>query len=213
VDKYQTVRFDHNRYSVPRAFAFQTVTVKGYVDAVAVVAGAQELARHARSYEQGAWVVEPLHYLAALGRRPAALDHANVFRNWELPPVFAELRQTLEKQHGATAGRRQFVRVLQRLAEQPLEQLRQAIEASRSAHGFRLATILHPRGLAPVPHGATSSGEVLPAAACAVQVPLPNLCQFDQLLSREGNDDHRSAAPAGAGEPEATAVADDARRV
>ena len=39
VDKYQTVRFDHNGYSVPRAFAFSTVTVKVYVDQIAVVAG------------------------------------------------------------------------------------------------------------------------------------------------------------------------------
>src|SRR5208282_5806949 len=32
VDKYQTVAFDCNRYSVPRSFAFQMVTVKGHVD-------------------------------------------------------------------------------------------------------------------------------------------------------------------------------------
>ena len=37
VDKYQTVRWDTNRYSVPRTAAFQAVTVKAYVDRVAVV--------------------------------------------------------------------------------------------------------------------------------------------------------------------------------
>ena len=213
VDKYQTVRFDHNRYSVPRAFAFQTVTVKGYVDAVAVVAGDQEIARHTRSYEPGAWVVEPLHYLAALGRRPAALDHANVFRNWELPAVFAELRQSLEKQHGASAGRRYFVRVLQLLAQQSLAQVEQAIESSRTASGFRVAVILHPNGLTVAARGATGPRDVLPAAARAVQVPLPQLCQFDQLLFWEGTDDHRSPASAGEGEPETAATADHARRV
>jgi transposase len=31
VDKYQTVRFDGNAYSVPRRYAFRPVTVKGYV--------------------------------------------------------------------------------------------------------------------------------------------------------------------------------------
>ena len=31
VDKYPTVAFDGNRYSVPRPLAFQMVTVKGYV--------------------------------------------------------------------------------------------------------------------------------------------------------------------------------------
>jgi hypothetical protein len=47
VDKYQTVRFDRNRYSVPRGCAYQAVTVKGYVERVEVVAGGQVVARHA----------------------------------------------------------------------------------------------------------------------------------------------------------------------
>ena len=41
VDKYQTVRFDAVAYSVPRSHAFQTVTVKAYVDRIAVVAAGQ----------------------------------------------------------------------------------------------------------------------------------------------------------------------------
>src|SRR3984957_7627398 len=41
VDKYQTVRFDRNRYSVPRGCAYQNVMVKGYVDRVEVVAAGQ----------------------------------------------------------------------------------------------------------------------------------------------------------------------------
>ena len=46
VDKYQTVAFDTNRYSVPRPFAFQMVTVKGYVDRVVIVAQGQVVATH-----------------------------------------------------------------------------------------------------------------------------------------------------------------------
>ena len=38
VDRHQTVAYDTNRYSVPRPFAFQMVTVKGYVDQVVIVA-------------------------------------------------------------------------------------------------------------------------------------------------------------------------------
>ena len=49
VDKYQTVAFDSNRYSVPRPFAFQMVTVKGYVDRVVIVADGQVVATHERS--------------------------------------------------------------------------------------------------------------------------------------------------------------------
>ena len=52
-DKYQTVAFDSNRYSVPRPFAYQTVTVKGYVDQVVIVSGSELIATHARSMERG----------------------------------------------------------------------------------------------------------------------------------------------------------------
>jgi hypothetical protein len=47
-DKYQSVAFDNNRYSVPRAFAFRAVTVKGYVDRVVIVAEGQAVATHER---------------------------------------------------------------------------------------------------------------------------------------------------------------------
>ena len=101
VDKYQTVAFDGNRYSVPRPFAFQMVTVKGYVDRVVIVAGGQVVATHARSLRASTtMVLDPLHYLATLDRKPGALDHAPVFRDWELPACFADFRAELEQQHG-----------------------------------------------------------------------------------------------------------------
>ena len=114
------MQFDRNRYSVPRACAFRTVTVKGYVDRVEVVDGATVVARHLRSYGRNEQVLDPLHYLATLGRRPAALDHAPVLRDWQLPESFLQLRQRLEKRHGRTAGRGNSSACLQLLAEHPL---------------------------------------------------------------------------------------------
>ena len=52
VDKYQTVAFDCNRYSVPRPFVDQLVTVKGYVDRVVIVAAGQVIATHVRSLQR-----------------------------------------------------------------------------------------------------------------------------------------------------------------
>src|SRR5262249_20043879 len=129
-DKYQTVRFDKNRYSVPRGCAFRAVTVKGYVDRVEVVADGIVVARHTRSYGQGEQILDPMHYVAALGRRPAALAHAPVLRDWKLPEPFARLRQELERTHGQPAGARQYVRVLQLLAEHPLSVVQEAVEAA-----------------------------------------------------------------------------------
>ena len=73
VDKYQTAAFDCNRYSVPRPFAFQMVTVKGFIDRVVIVAAGQVIATHARSFQRGALILDPIHYLATLGRQPGSL--------------------------------------------------------------------------------------------------------------------------------------------
>jgi len=71
VDKYQTVRFETNRYSVPRLLSFETVTVKAYPFHIRVVASDTEIARHGRCYQRNQQVLDPQHYLAVLGRRPA----------------------------------------------------------------------------------------------------------------------------------------------
>ena len=52
-----------------------------------------------------------------------------MLKNWQLPESFSRLRQLRGKSaHGARAGVRQYIRVLQLLAEHPLERVRQAVE-------------------------------------------------------------------------------------
>ena len=182
-DKYQTVAFDSNRYSVPRRWAFQAVTVKAYVDRIEVVANHQVVARHPRCYDRSQQVLDPVHYLVTLGRRPGALDHSGVYRNWQLPFAFTELRAALEERHGAHAGSRQYIRVLQLLAEHPQDRLRQAIEYCRTrglldAESIRgKAERLALRQEAAVPE--VRALTVIPE----VQVPRADLGRFNQLLS------------------------------
>ena len=68
-------------------------------------------------YGRNEQVLDPLHYLATLGRKPAALDHAPVMRDWKLPESFTALRDSLEQRHGPMAGARQYIGVLQLLAQ------------------------------------------------------------------------------------------------
>jgi hypothetical protein len=186
VDKYQTVRFDRNRYSVPRGCAYQAVTVKGYVERVEVVAGGQVVARHARSYDRDVQVLDPLHYLAALGRRPAALDHAPVLRDWVLPDCFLRLRAALEARHGGRAGARQYIRVLQLLAEHPLERVQHAVEkglAHEPPHADRIVALVAHRAAPAAPgDSVTSPCHSTVTPLCQYQVPRPDLGRFDQLL-------------------------------
>ncbi len=185
-DKYQSVAFDGNRYSVPRAFAFRMVTVKGYVDRVVIVAEGQAIATHARCSHKQSMILDPVHYLATLGRKPGALDHAPVFRDWKLPACFADFRAALEGHHGATGGSRRFARVLQLLGEHPLTRVHQAVEECRHAHlDSAEAVVQRTRTLAAI-EAATRGGATPPPEPSLiphVQVPLPDLSRFDQLLS------------------------------
>jgi len=197
VDKYQTVRFDRNRYSVPRGCAYRAVTVKGYVERVEVVAGGQVVARHARSYDRDQQVLDPLHYLAALGRRPAALDHAPVLRDWALPECFLRLRQALEARHGGRAGARQYIRVLQLLAEHPLGRVQHAVEKVLGQEPVQaervVALVIRLADAGPAPgapaDSVTASCHSTVTTLCQYQVPRPDLGRFDQLLSQGGQDD------------------------
>jgi transposase len=214
VDKYQMARFDNNRYSVPRCAAFQAVTVKGYVDRVEVVLGSQVIATHPRSYGQHEQILDPRHYLDTLQRRPAALDHANVFRRWQLPPLFGELRAALEKQHGPRRGAKHYVRVLHLLDEHAIPDVQRAIEMSRDAAGYDVeAILLRVRRRSSTEPAAPLERSRQPEAVRSIQVPPPNLNQFNQFLSLGDSRHDRCQHAAAENEPEAVASADHARRV
>lgn len=213
VDKFQTVRFDGNAYSVPRRYAFRSVSVKGYVDRVAVVADGQIVALHARSYGRRERVLDPLHFLVVLAQKPAALDHAPVYRDWQLPPAFTQLRQALEARRGRAAGTRQYIRVLQLLARHPLPRVEQAILALRCPGDPDVAALV-----AAVEQGSddNSLSVHLPARLAAVAVPPPDLSRFDRLLShtsRGDNADDRPECPAATSQSQAAQAADHAHRV
>jgi hypothetical protein len=135
-------------------------------------------------------VLDPLHFLAILGRKPAYLDHTRVFKEWRLPAAFDTLRRELEEAHGAHAGARQFVRVLQLLSEHPLERVQRAIESCRTA-GRASAEVVIQRAEHLKRRATTSAGDQAecstPAAPLAqVQVPQPDLKRFDVFLSTGG---------------------------
>lgn len=215
VDKYQTVAWEKNRYSVPRRHAFATVTVKAYVDRIEVIRDGVLVARHERTYGQGEQVLDPLHYLATLGRKPAYLDHTSVYRNWCLPAAFTQLREHFEARHGALPGARQFIRVLQLLAEHPLARVLDAIQACRGESVITAERIgmrcerLALRSLRGELANDMGQHQWVPA----VQVPLPDLRRFDSLLSHGGLDhDSERNVPALAVEPQSAAAADHAGR-
>jgi transposase len=121
------VRFETNDYSVPTAFAHHSLLVKGYVDRVEVCCGERVVAQHGRCWGREQEILEPLHYLALLERKPGALDFGRPFAEWDLPECFSVLRARLELEHSG-AGTREFIKVLQLLGAHPLSEVTRAVE-------------------------------------------------------------------------------------
>jgi transposase len=223
VDKYQSVIFETNRYSVPHRSAFAQVTIKAYTDRVVIVHQSQVVAEHRRSYARHESLIDPLHFVAALDRKPAWLDHAPALRDWELPASFEQLRSTFKIQLGDRNGTRHYIRVLQLLLRHPTARIDQVIGMLLCKPSLTAELIEHTADqLASQldinkPFSMTDE-----QATVRVQVPMPDLRQFDQLLSEsilsEGESDHECNDPrtpydAAAASSQNPAIADDAQRV
>ena len=202
-DKYQTVLFEDVRYSVPRQVAFEPVTVKAYIEQVVLVHKGQVVATHRRSRTAGEQVLEPTHFLAAIERKPAYLDHTKLFKELRLPAAFGQLREQLEKDLGQRTGTQHYIRVLQLLGRHSAQRVAQVIQANLNLPGLRADVI--ERKLINAPGTDTSSMEAMPISPPGVTlhvselsplklptviVPPPDLRRFDQLLIH-----HRGQSP------------------
>jgi transposase len=121
------VRFDRNDYSVPVRWAHHPIVAKGYCERVELFAQGQEVARHARIWDQEQVHFEPLHYLALLERKAGALDHARPLAGWTLPECFGVLRRRLETERQGE-GTREYIRVLRLLEQHAMAAVRSAVE-------------------------------------------------------------------------------------
>ena len=143
VDKYQTVAFDGNRYSVPRRLGVHVRHGEG-------------LCRSDRGYRRGPSDRGPRAVLCrgrADPRSPALSGH--IEPQTSVPGARAPcsvtgschrsssgLRSELEARHGALAGSRQFVRVLQLLGSHAVEQIATVIELTLARDGLQVDLIL-----------------------------------------------------------------------
>jgi transposase len=227
-DKYQTVLFEDVRYSVPRHVAFEPVTVKAYVDQIVLVHKGQVVAKHRRGRSAGAQVLEPTHFLAAIERKPAYLDHTKLFKELKLPAAFGQLREQLEKELGPRTGTRHYIRVLQLLGRHSAQKVAAAIEANLHRQGLRAEFIEQKLNAASgndalpepsCPSPTFHASEVMPIKLPTVIVPLPDLRRFDQLLIHRSNSRgeenvrEERAGDAAEAQPQDATAADDAGRV
>jgi hypothetical protein len=120
-------RIDGNDYSVPTAFAYQSLTALGAIDRVRFHRRGTVVAEHARCWGKGQVTFEPLHYLARLERKPGGLDYARPLAGWSLPDAFVALLRRLE-QANPKGGTRQHIRVLRLWETYDLAEVTAALE-------------------------------------------------------------------------------------
>jgi transposase len=142
VTSLSLVRFDRNDYSVPTAYGHRQVLIKGFVDRVVISCSAEEIARHARSYEREDMIFEPRHYRALLEQKTNALDQAAPLVGWELPEEITRLHRLLEARQGKR-GKREYVQILRLLEIFPLDLVRRAAADAHQWQAISFDAVKH----------------------------------------------------------------------
>jgi transposase len=91
------VRFDGNNYSIPCDYAGKLVSIRIFAERVVLAVDGKTVAEHVRSFEKGRYILDPLHYLPLLERKPGALRNGRPFLDWELPAPVRKVWEVLQR--------------------------------------------------------------------------------------------------------------------
>jgi len=143
VSKQLLVRFDGNDYSVPTEQAHRACVVRGFVDRVEIEVNHEPVAVHVRSYGQGEFVLEPLHYLKLLERKPGSLDNARPFKRAQWGEALVSMRKELEYRQPGGGGTKQFIEILQLAQAHPMETLQRAVGVCVNRRAYSVAAVIN----------------------------------------------------------------------
>jgi transposase len=119
------VRFDLNDYSIPPEAVGRTLLLAATDTTVRLLDGATEVARHARSYDRGQMVLDPVHAEAVLKFKRKARHSTPAFRLEQVVPESSALLDAAVAQ-GESPGR-QMAELNRLLEEFGVQSLRRAI--------------------------------------------------------------------------------------
>ncbi len=124
------VEFETNRYSIPYDDRHQKLVLNAYPFHIKIIHDEQVIAIHPRCYGRQQDILDPIHYLPLLERRPGAFEYTKPIRHWRegWPPVYERLLTRLRTNWPEGRGVREFIRVLKLHKEHPVDLVVQAIE-------------------------------------------------------------------------------------
>ena len=184
------VSFQTNRYSVPAHCAHEAIWLRAFSDRVEITNGRKILAVHTRCYGREQDMLNPLHYLPLLERRPGAWDHAKPIQEWRQswPGVYDCYLAALQERMSASQATREFVRIL-RLHEDYSEAIiSQALEKALECHCYsfdgvkQLVMGLKESLELDMPSTSVAKASVAASSLAVESVAWPEVSQFNHLL-------------------------------
>lgn len=173
------VIFEHNRYSVPAAFANRVVSLRAYAERIVLVAEAKVVAEHARVFNRGhkgpgQTVYDWRHYLAVVQRKPGALRNGAPFTG--LPGSFKRLQSVLIKREG---GDREMADILALVLHHDENLVEQAVAEAVESHVVSKTHILN--RLSRLLDAPTPATLTPPPALRLSEEPVANAERYDNL--------------------------------
>jgi transposase len=138
-DKFGHVRIDRVTYSLPTAYAYRPTFAKLFHDRVELAVANQVVARHERTFKEGALVLDPRHVLSLLEHKSRAAGEATALMEGRLPPVFQALREAL-RPHTRRPDR-EWVQILRLLEDHCEAELEAAVGEALTRGSPRLETV------------------------------------------------------------------------
>ncbi len=106
VDKYSTISYKSNRYSVPDFLVGRLLDIKIFAEKIDVYFNQEQVCSHKRSYGLQTWTMNINHYLITLKHKPGALKSSLAFNQ-----LSAEVKEIREKHFSDDA--KDFIELLQ----------------------------------------------------------------------------------------------------
>lgn len=134
------VNFDRNHYSVPCEYAGKAVSVRVYAERLVFAVDGVTVAEHKREFGKGRRILNPLHYLALLERKPGALRNGLPFREWDLPGPIEAVWELIRRYPDWD---RQMARILSAIPNYGLEAVSVACETALESGVVSQSVILN----------------------------------------------------------------------
>jgi hypothetical protein len=123
-DKFSTVSYKQNHYSVPDYLVGVEVEIQAYIDEIVIKCKGNEVARHRRTYETHKYTLDIMHYRETLLKKPGALNGSLCLKQ-----SCASLRDIYERHFKEKA--KEFILSLDLLDNHSIGQFAEAAETLR----------------------------------------------------------------------------------